>query len=815
MSRSSSSKDRPATSPAVRARAKSPLAVGRVTSSSVRIEMMQATSCSNGDRKPSLASSNSAALGNGRTASATRSITMSISNGCFLVILAGPVSRIFRFSVMIPAMTMQTTKARQADVLARLRSTFGFHSFRPIQGDVVEAILRGQDVFVLLPTGGGKSLCYQLPALLLDGLTVVVSPLIALMKDQVDALEAMGVAATFINSSLDPSEIGRRQGAVARGDVKLLYVAPERLMTAGFLRLLANIPVSLIAIDEAHCISEWGHDFRPEYRELRRVRASFPTAAVAAFTATATRRVQADIIAQLGLSKAACFRGSFNRANLYYDVRPKRGSYDQLIAFLQTRANESGIIYCSSRDSTDTLAAKLTASGYRARSYHAGLDPDERRRRQEAFIKDDTRIIVATIAFGMGIDKPDVRYVVHWDLPKNLEGYYQESGRAGRDGEPSDCILFFSAGDAIKQRRFAQEKLTAAERRVALDQLQQMVDWADGLTCRRKALLAYFDEPFDGQTERCCDVCSRPRELVDSTLPARQFLSAVRRTGERFGVSYVIDVLRGSRAERILANRHDQLPTYGIGRDRSKEDWQHLARELARAGYTRLSADEYKVVSITEPGLRVLFQDEPVELTAPVATGPVAAASANRGAVAAPTVASNDRADLFDRLRVARKKLADERRVPPYVICHDPALRGMVASLPRNRGELLRISGIGEHTADTAGGIFLDVIAAYAREKGITPANNAPLFGSSPPLLIPEQKSSPWVAATPSAGRPNAILRLIASTAPPPRKSGRLNSRMTSSAKEPRPAIGGTRKSVDGNLTATVQVTLDLLEAGK
>lgn len=662
---------------------------------------------------------------------------------------------------------------------------------------MVDSILRRQDVFVLLPTGGGKSLCYQMPALLLDGLTVVVSPLIALMKDQVDSLQAVGVAATFINSSLDLSEVGRRQGAVARGDVKLLYVAPERLMMPGFLRLLANVSVSLIAIDEAHCISEWGHDFRPEYRELRRVRAAFPKATVAAFTATATPRVQADIIAQLGLGRATCFRGSFNRENLYYDVRPKRGSYDQLTAYLRTQPNASGIIYCSSRDGTDALAAKLNLSGFNAVSYHAGLEADERRRRQEAFIKDDARIIVATIAFGMGIDKPDVRFVVHWDLPKNLEGYYQESGRAGRDGEPSDCILFFGAGDAIKQRRFADEKPTAAERQIALDQLRQMVDWADGTTCRRKSLLAYFDEQFAGQTGRCCDICSAPRELVDSTMPAQQFLSAVRRTGERFGASYIIDILRGSRSERILANGHDKLPTYGIGRARSKDEWQHLARELVRGGYATLSADEYKVVWITERGLGVLLKGDKAELAAMASSKPVAV-EPDSSPPTATTAAPVKRPDLFERLRAVRKKLADERGVPPYVICHDPALRGMAASLPKSRSDLLRIVGIGERTAETAGGAFLEAIAAYATENGLSLAKSAPLFGGAANPTFRVRPTAPWATASARGGPLSTPDQVPAATG----KAVRSTDKVTTPAQR-------------GVVTPTVRTTLELLEAGR
>ena len=502
-------------------------------------------------------------------------------------------------------------------VLHTLRSTFGYESFRPLQEDVVQAILDRRDAFVLMPTGGGKSLCYQLPALLMNGLTVVVSPLIALMKDQVDSLQLLGVPATFINSSLDSAEIGRRQAAVARGEVKLLYVAPERLATPGFLNLLANARVSLFAIDEAHCISEWGHDFRPEYRELRRVREQFPAVPLAAFTATATTRVHQDIVKQLGLETAASFRGSFNRANLFYEVRPKRNADQQLVEYLKARGPGSGIVYCPSRKETDDVAEMLCATGFRAVAYHAGLTPNQRRERQDAFARDEADIVVATIAFGMGIDKADVRFVVHYDLPKNLEGYYQESGRAGRDGDPSDCILFFTAGDVAKHEYFIKQKHSEQERAVAREQLRKMADWAESAQCRRRALLAYFAEILEGQPEPCCDVCRAPVSATDSTVLSLMFLSCVALTGERFGMAYVADVLRGGSDQRIKRTRHDQLATYGIGHDRSKEEWHQLARELVRAGYLRRDG-EYGILKLTERGSTVLRErDAQVMLAMP------------------------------------------------------------------------------------------------------------------------------------------------------------------------------------------------------
>lgn len=597
-----------------------------------------------------------------------------------------------------------------ARILAKLKSVYGYDSFRPLQHEIIRSILLGQDVFVLMPTGGGKSLCFQLPVLLMEGLAVVVSPLIALMKDQVDALQTLGVPATFINSSLDPSEIGRRQAAVARGEVKLLYVAPERLMSAAFLQLLSSREISYFAIDEAHCISEWGHDFRPEYRELCRLRDLFPSTPIAAFTATATRRVRADIRSHLRLEAAAGFQGSFNRPNLFYEVRPKRGAYPQLVAYLKQRGPASGIVYCQSRAGTDDLAARLRADGFSAVSYHAGLESGERRRRQESFIKDDVRIMVATIAFGMGIDKPDVRFVIHYDLPKNLEGYYQESGRAGRDGEPSDCFLFYSYADVAKQQYFIDQKPSPQERQIALHQLRQMAKWASDTSCRRQALLAYFDEPMDGQSGPCCDVCRASEQEVDATIPAQMFLSCVKRTGEQYSVAHVVAVLLGSRKDHVLRAGHDKLSTYGIGRDRSREEWQHLAGELLRRDYLRRAAEDSAVVKVTDRGHAVLFKGERVQL--PDLPGAV---------VPVPDSLAQPHQPLFDQLRDLRKRLADERGVPPYVIFHDATLSQIAARLPATPESLLQLPGVGERKALDFGQAVLECVGEYTRRTGALP----------------------------------------------------------------------------------------------
>ncbi|MBM2810377.1 MAG: recQ [Chloroflexi bacterium] len=598
---------------------------------------------------------------------------------------------------------------------AELRSVFGFTSFRPLQEPVVRAILAGRDVFVLMPTGGGKSLCYQLPAILLDGITLVVSPLIALMKDQVDALQAQGVAATFVNSSLDSLEVGRRQAAVARGEVKIVYVAPERLMTPGFLRLLSSAKIAFIAIDEAHCISEWGHDFRPDYRELARLRELFPATPVGAFTATATRRVQADIVEQLHLESADSFRGRFNRPNLFYKVLPKQSADHQLISCLERWRGASGIVYCQARAETERVADVLRRAGFGAAAYHAGLLSDDRKNRQEAFIRDDVRIIVATIAFGMGIDKPDVRFVVHYDLPRSLEGFYQESGRAGRDGDPSECVLLYSYGDVAKVEHFIAQR-PEPERVVALAQIRRMADWADAPVCRRAALLSYFDEPLDDLQDPCCDVCSDPPALDDYTVAAQKFLSCVLRTGQRFGTAYVIDVLRGSKEnERIPRFGHDRLSTFGIGKDVSTEEWQHIARGLLMGGFARRDEAAYNAVTITDRGNAVLFRGEAVHLVRPRRA---AKARTVTPRVVAPEIESlpPERLAFFDALRALRKQLADQGGVPPYVIFHDRALREIASRLPKTRQELLRISGIGERKAQTYGDPFLECV--YRRTAG-------------------------------------------------------------------------------------------------
>src|SRR6266403_3700587 len=503
------------------------------------------------------------------------------------------------------------------DSQGALKKYFGYDAFRPLQQEIIDDALSDRDVFALLPTGGGKSLCFQLPALLRDGVTIVVSPLIALMKDQVDALRTSGIAATFLNSTLAGSESRERLRGLDRNQFRLLYVAPERLMMENFLERALNWNIGQIAIDEAHCISDWGHDFRPEYRELKKLRTHFPDVPIMALTATATERVRDDIIKQLKLRHPRCYVASFNRPNLTYRVLAKSSAYQQVLDFIRARPNESGIVYCASRKSSDALAEKLTRDGIKALPYHAGMESKERTRNQEAFLRDDARVITATIAFGMGINKPNVRFIIHYDLPKNIEGYYQETGRAGRDGLPSECILLFSASDVAKQLHFIEEK-SENEARIARAQLRQMVHYAETRECRRATLLRYFGEEFAETPCNGCDNCLTPRETFDGTIPAQKFLSCVHRihakSGFGFGLNHIADVLRGADTEAIRQRSHNELSTYGIGRELKRDAWQAIGRELSRLGFVAAATGKFATLQLTGTGLAALRERTRVTL---------------------------------------------------------------------------------------------------------------------------------------------------------------------------------------------------------
>ena len=596
------------------------------------------------------------------------------------------------------------------DLLLTLKTTFGYGAFRPLQREIIEAALADQDVFALLPTGGGKSLCFQLPALLRPGLTVVVSPLIALMKDQVDQLQAAGVAATYLNSTLSADEARSRLSGLHRGEWRLLYVAPERLMLDNWQANLKAWNVTALAIDEAHCISEWGHDFRPEYRQIAKLRDLLPGVPVMALTATATGRVRDDIIKHLRLTGPHTFVASFNRPNLSYRVIPKDQPAKQIINFVRTRETESGIIYCASRATAERVAESLAGRGFLARPYHAGLDAAERSRNQELFLRDETRIICATIAFGMGINKPNVRWVIHHDLPKNIEGYYQETGRAGRDGLPGDCLLLFSAGDIAKQTHFLDEITNAHEQTIARAQLRQIVHYAESSSCRRAELLDYFGEKFPLDHCGACDNCLEPRETYDGTLVAQKFLSCVYRIAQNssfsVGMNHLTEVLTGADTEKIRKWGHDRLTTYGIGKDLGRPHWAHIGRELMRLGYLAVAEGEFATLELTPAGRTVLLARTPITLTKPMDL-PKAKRSARReGDITCDEI-------LFERLRTLRKRLADERQVPAYIIFGDATLRQMARAYPVQLKTLEGITGVGEKKRAEFGGIFTRTIAEY------------------------------------------------------------------------------------------------------
>jgi ATP-dependent DNA helicase RecQ len=593
-----------------------------------------------------------------------------------------------------------------AHALEILKHQFGYDSFRMNQQAAIESVLESKDCVVLMPTGGGKSLCYQIPALMLDGLTVVVSPLISLMKDQTDALRNNGVEAAFLNSTQSNQQQVEVFRSVRSGKTKLLYVAPERLFQSGdrFIDFLRDIRLSLFAIDEAHCISSWGHDFRPEYMQLAKLKTHFPKVPLIALTATADKLVRKDIVERLNVPDAKLFVSSFNRPNIFYRVEPKRNSYSQLLDFLDEHRGESGIIYCLSRNSVESLAADLRNEGIDALPYHAGLDKETRDKNQDRFLKDEVKIIVATIAFGMGIDKPDVRFVVHMDLPKNIESYYQETGRAGRDGQPSEALLFYSWADVSKLKGFVAVDGNRAQTEIMLSKLDKMAEFGDLKTCRRRFLLKYFSEELQ---EKCqnCDNCTTKYERFDGTIIAQKALSAVYRTGQRFGISYLIDVLRGSESTKVR-DEHKALKTFGVGADISKENWFDHFKDLIDQDYLAQSDGQYPVIVLTERSDDVLKGNIKVELIK------LKIIEAKKPTLV-PAVSVPYREDLFDELRAVRTAFAKSENVPPYVIFSDATLIEMAAYLPQNESEMRQISGVGDAKMEKYGNAFLSAINAY------------------------------------------------------------------------------------------------------
>ena len=612
----------------------------------------------------------------------------------------------------------QTTTT--SETLRVLSDVFGFNSFRPNQEEIVQAIVAKQDAFVVMPTGGGKSLCYQLPAHIMDGTCIVISPLISLMKDQVDAAIATGLRASFLNSSLSAGMKREVESQLAAGELDLIYVSPERFAMPEFIATLKRVELSFVAIDEAHCISEWGHDFRPDYLNLSTIVGEFPDVPVAAFTATATHRVQEDIVAKLGLRSPHTVRASFNRPNLFYKVIPKQKPGDQILRFVRDHVGEAGIIYRTTRKSVEQTAGMLTKHGIKALPYHAGLADATRVKNQDAFNKDEVDVIVATIAFGMGIDKSNVRYVLHGDLPKNMESYYQETGRSGRDGEPAHCLLLFGYGDIPKIRFFFNEITDETEKKHAIKCLNDMVHYATVHACRRKQLLNYFGEDYSAPSAPlretslpCCDICQGEVESIDATRDAQILMSAMSRTGERFGINHIIAVVTGDDTDRLRQLGHDQIKTFGAGKDQDKRHWRLMIDNLLAQGLILQTGGDYPILQLQPESREVLFGDREVHVLKSKKLPP---ARRRRGGPVrhngrSPLGGYNE--DLFEVLRALRKKLASEQGVPPYVVFSDKTLHEMARCLPTTERELLHINGIGETKLERYGKAFMDAIQTF------------------------------------------------------------------------------------------------------
>ena len=602
-------------------------------------------------------------------------------------------------------------KAKEA-----LTEVFGFESFRPMQEEVIAHVLQKNDALVVMPTGGGKSLCYQIPALLFDGLTVVVSPLISLMKDQVEQLQQYNIPAVYLNSTLSPGEYRHNIDLLNRGEVDLLYLAPETLLLPRTMSLLESLTVDCLTIDEAHCISEWGHDFRPEYRQLAEVRNRFPDAVAMALTATATPRVQRDIAETLSLRQTETFVASFNRKNLFLEIRDKHRPLNQVLDFLNDHKSQSGIIYCFSRRQVDELSDDLAHKGYSVRPYHAGLSETERNEHQDAFIRDDIDIIVATVAFGMGINKPDVRFVIHHDLPQNIESYYQQIGRAGRDGLRSDCLLLFSYGDINKIRYFISQK-SGREQQVARRHLNALLRFIETTKCRRIPLMDYFGETFPSDQCAMCDNCvGSVREVEDLTVPAQKFLSCIVRTGQMFGAGHIARVLRGSRAKKVKEHDHHQLPTHGVGREYSTKEWKKLGHQLVIHGYLRRDP-EFGGLKLQRPGVELLKGKDTLygRLKRKHRAG---TNSPGKSAKAGEQLEYDKK--LFEKLRDKRKELADDAGVPPYVIFHDNTLVEMAHYFPQSPQNLAQIHGVGRAKLNKYGDTFISLIQTYCQKHGLS-----------------------------------------------------------------------------------------------
>lgn len=598
-----------------------------------------------------------------------------------------------------------------------LKRYFGYDQFRPLQADIIRAIFSGKDALVLMPTGGGKSVCFQIPAVTLPGTCIVVSPLISLMKDQVEGLRANGIAAAFINSAIDSREQLRVEESFYAGELNLLYVSPEKLVSGNFVSILKRGKINLFAIDEAHCISAWGHDFRPEYTQMGMLKQHFPKVPVVALTATADKLTRKDIVDQLKLEEPGIFIASFDRPNLSLEVRPGQQRLQQIEDFVRKHPKQAGIIYTLSRKATEDIADKLKQKGFKAEAYHAGLSPDRRSKIQDHFINDNLHIICATVAFGMGIDKSNVRWVIHYNLPKNLEGYYQEIGRAGRDGAKADTLLFYSFADVSMLRDIIQNGENAAQNEIQLVKLERMQQYAESLACRRRILLAYFSENL---SENCgnCDICRNPPQSIDGTVIAQKALSAVYRLNEQVPMGMLIDVLRGSGRREIKQLGYDTIKTYGAGRDFSQWDWQHYLMQLINLGYLEVAYDAANVLRLTSASQDVLFKNRSVELIKPTSYKERQEQEQANAKTKAPTQLKKERLrdELFEHLRQIRKEIAQKEGIPPYLIFSDATLEEMAFSKPQTEDDMLAVSGVGEKKLVQFGYRFIKAIRNYEKK---------------------------------------------------------------------------------------------------
>ncbi|MDX1910986.1 MAG: DNA helicase RecQ, partial [Saprospiraceae bacterium] len=597
---------------------------------------------------------------------------------------------------------------------AALKKYFGYDHFRPLQTDIIQAVFDKKDTLVLMPTGGGKSICYQIPAITLEGVAVVVSPLIALMKDQVEGLSANGIPAAFINSSIGPEQQRNVENALLAGYIKLLYVSPEKLVSQNFQPLLKRLKISIFAIDEAHCISAWGHDFRPEYTQLKFLKSQFPGIPILALTATADKLTRKDIMEQLGLADPLTFIASFDRPNISLHIRPGQKRFEQIVEFLKKHPGQSGIIYCLSRKGCESLAEKLIAKGFKADFYHAEVPPAKRSKVQEDFINDRTPIICATIAFGMGIDKSNVRFVVHYNLPRNLEGYYQEIGRAGRDGLPAEALLFFSYGDVMSYREmFEQSEAGAEQKQLKIAKLERMYQFAEAPVCRRKTVLSYFGEAFDKNCGNC-DVCNNPPKYFDGTVSAQKALSAVIRTEQKTGINLLIEILRGSQRREIFENNFHQIKTYGAGKEYSYDEWLYLISQMMHIGLVEIAYDDRHCLRVTEEGRKVLFEGKKVALVQPQ---PKIKEKAAEPRVAEKSKAQVLRDELYERLHRLRRDMAVQHGIPPYTLFSDVTLQQMTDARPLTDADLLQVEGVSERKLQLYGDAFLGEIRKFVKEK--------------------------------------------------------------------------------------------------